>query len=123
MAIELFDACVDDLDGRHDIVGSLQHIKDADIGPLQPLAKDKSELDFDARRNETFERNIAAFRKKHVIKQRAVVRFVDLAGLLHGARGQAYLVTTHDTALVPFHLDPGAGNRVAVLNRHAGKAL
>ncbi|MPN23092.1 hypothetical protein SDC9_170477 [bioreactor metagenome] len=58
-----------------------------------------------------------------MVEQRAVVRFVDLAGQLHGARGEPDLVADHFLSARDLQVHPGARDAVAVVHAHVRKAL
>jgi hypothetical protein len=65
-----------------------------DVGAFKLCLEHKGQLHLHARRNEARRGDVAPGRvcKQHVVQQGAVVGLGDLAGLLHGARGQADLV-------------------------------
>jgi len=127
VAVELLDARVDDLDRGREVVGGGQHLLDIHVGALQIGLQDEGQLDLDARGDEAaggqLQHLAGGGGEQHAVEQGAVVGFVDLAGDLHGARGQADLVADHPAPLGQLPRDPGAADAVAVLDRHAGKAL
>jgi hypothetical protein len=122
VAVELLDAGVDDLDGGLHVVGGVQHVLHLNAIAFQPALEDEGELHLDPRRDEAVGGDVARL-EEHVVQQRAVVRLVDLAGQLHGARRQADLVAAHLAALGDLHPHPGARDGIAVLDGHAGKAF
>ena len=82
-AVDLFDACVDDLDDGRYVVGRGEHVKAAYVGATQVALQDEGEFDFDPRESETCGRNVGALAKEHVVEQRAIVRLGDIGGHLH----------------------------------------
>ena len=126
VAVELLDARVDDLDGRRNVFGGGQHLLDGDAWALQRRFEHEGQLHFDPGRDEAGGRDVQLLAglagEQHAVEQGAVVRLVDLAADLHGARGQAYLVADDAAALGALHGHPGAADAIAVLDRHAGIA-
>ena len=127
VAVELLNAGVDDFDGGGDVSGGVEHVVHRHVGPGQWRLEHEGQLHLDTRGDEVLHRDLqhlAGLRGvKHVVEQGAVIRLVDLAADLHGAAGQADLVTDHFSAFGLLQLDPGAANAVAVFNRHAWVAF
>ena len=110
LRIDLLDARIDQFQRRRHIVRGREHVIDGAVGPAQRPGQHEGQFDLDARHDEAVGRDFAAFTKKHVIQQGARVGLGDVAGPLHGARGQPDLVSLERAAFGhlqghPFALD------------------
>ncbi len=104
--VDLMDAGVDDFDGGDDVIGSVKDVEDGAIGTVQRLRENKGELDFDAGDDEAGEGEFGAIVEEHVIKERAVIGFADVGGILHSLGGEADFVTFDTAAGGEFEGDP-----------------
>ena len=77
------------------MVGCVVHIVGGDISTVEVVAQHERQLNFDLRVDVIgpFER--PAVRNKHVVKQDAVVRLVDLHRLLHRSAGKTDLLAAN----------------------------
>ena len=116
-------AGIDQLEGRHHVLRGAQHIDQPHAGAFQRLAEHERELDLDPRHAVVGVRHLDAVVQQHVVQQMAVVRLVDLRGLLHRLRRQPDLVADDLRAgggLVP---DDLGLYRVGILDRDIGQRL
>jgi hypothetical protein len=127
VAVELLDARVDDLDGGRHVLGGGQHLLHRHVGALQGCLEHEGQLHLHARRDEARRGDVEHLAgragEQHVVQQGAVVGLGDLAGLLHGARGQADLVADDGAAFGALEVHPGPADAVAVFDGHAGVAF
>ena len=105
--------------GGHHAVGGLQHLIQADILPGQVMFHDEGQLHLDAGVGEPAGGDAAAIGEQHIVQQYAVVRGINFHGHLHGAGGQADLVTDDPAALRQLARHPALLHRVGVLEIHA----
>jgi hypothetical protein len=98
----------------------LQYLEQGHSGPLERSAQDEGQFDFDSRRDEAFERHVAAGLEEHVIHQWCIVGLGDLRCHLHGARRQSDLAAADAAAVGLLQLHPFTLDGIAVLHRHAG---
>src|SRR5262249_8610267 len=77
--------------GRHDIVGSAQHVENGAVRPQQPTPQHEPQLAFQARLDEAAHRNFGTGAVEHVGHEGAVVGLLDVGLALHRARCQTDL--------------------------------
>ena len=110
----ILHARIDDFDGWHDVVGSAQHIDQADVGPLQRLLQYESQFRFHPRYAEIRVPHLGPILYQHIVEQMPVIRLVDLRRRLHCLGGQSDLVADEPRAARDFELGHGGGDRVGI---------
>ncbi|MNV17075.1 hypothetical protein D3C71_1078560 [compost metagenome] len=120
MPVELLDARINEFERRDDIVGRVEHIEQGDARPLKGFGQDERELHLQARQDEAVGPDLRSVRNQHVVQQRPVVRLRDLGRDLHGAGGQADLVTNDFAPILLAQVHPGALDGIAVFDIHGG---
>ena len=81
--VDVVAAGVNQLQRRDHVVGGVVDVEQGAVGAAQRFGQHEGQLHFDTRDDKAVGRNIAAVVEKHIVQQRAVVRFADLRTGLH----------------------------------------
>ena len=82
--IDTLHARVEDLKGRRDVVGGVEHVEDSALGALERALQHKGQLRLDADGDEAVGGDLGAVGVEHVVEQRAEIGLADADRVLHG---------------------------------------